>query len=147
MGSRPEIRIVKRYCQLPQIECYPGQLNQVFMNILTNAIDAIKSDPKHQKVSTTPTTMIETETIENWVLITLTDNGIGIPKSVQSKLFEPFFTTKPVGKGTGLGMSISYQVVTRHQGKLYCDSVLGKGTAFIIELPIQQPRTVDNLAP
>ncbi|MCY7322561.1 MAG: hypothetical protein LH660_12370 [Phormidesmis sp. CAN_BIN36] len=146
VGSRPEIQIVKHYSKLPRIECYAGQLNQVFMNVLTNAIAALESKPTHPEESDmlTPTITIRTEMIDAiWLRITITDNGTGIPESIQSKLFEPFFTTKPVGKGTGLGMSISYQIMTQHQGKLYCNSVSGKGTDFFIEVPIQQIRVVD----
>lgn len=138
-GSRPDIQVVKHYAQLPLIECYAGQLNQVFMNVLSNAIDAIDLDPKHEANSTTPTITIRTEAIKsNRVRVTISDNGMGISESVQSKLFDPFFTTKPVGKGTGLGMSISYRIVAQHQGELYCNSEIDKGTDFIIEIPIKQ---------
>ena len=145
-GNRSEIQISKHYSHLPQIECYAGQLNQVFMNILTNAIDALESDSKHQGDSTLiPTITIQTEMINaTWLRITITDNGSGIPDSIQSKLFEPFFTTKSVGKGTGLGMSISYQTVTHHRGKLYCNSAEGKGTNFLIEIPIHQREIVST---
>lgn len=139
-GSRPDIQVVKHYAQLPLIECYAGQLNQVFMNVLSNAIDALDADPKHEANSTTPTITIQTEQIEaNRVRITISDNGTGISESVQSKLFDPFFTTKPVGKGTGLGMSISYRIVAQHQGELSCNSAIGQGTDFIIEIPIEHP--------
>jgi signal transduction histidine kinase len=142
----PMIEVSKHYGDLPQIECYPGQLNQVFMNILSNAIDALESDPKHQQNDSTltPTIAIRTEVIESgWVRVAISDNASGIPHSLQSKLFEPFFTTKPVGKGTGLGMSISYQIVDKHQGRLFCNSVPEQGTEFTVEIPICQISAVD----
>lgn len=134
-----DIQVVKEYGQLLPIECYAGQLNQVFMNILTNAIDAIVGDPKHQTKSIPPKITIRTEQIEGeQIRITISDNGMGIPETIQTRLFDPFFTTKPVGKGTGLGMSISYRIIAQHQGRLYCQSTVGEGTDFIIEIPIHQ---------
>ncbi len=144
------IRVVKEYGELPPVECYPGQLNQVFMNILSNAIDALKENRKSevenaQETSThpdslTPTIVIRTETLTpDWVTIRITDNGCGISKAVQSQLFDPFFTTKPVGEGTGLGLSISYQIITeRHHGSLQCFSQIGQGTEFTIKIPLVQ---------
>ncbi|MBD2498507.1 sensor histidine kinase [Nostoc sp. FACHB-280] len=137
--SHPQIQVFKECGLLPLVECYAGQINQVFLNILTNAIDALEEI--HQKSPDQPLTiLIQTQRkSETDILITITDNGIGIPESVQSKLFDPFFTTKVVGKGTGLGLSISYQIITeKHQGKLWCESILGKGTKFFIQIPIQQ---------
>lgn len=147
LKARPEhpgIKVIKDYGQLPAIECCAGQLNQVFMNILSNAIDAL--DEYHQqrcfagKISQPGKIHISTQVIrDNWITIRLSDNGPGIKEEVKSKLFEPFFTTKPVGKGTGLGLSISYQIVVeKHGGKLLCQSLPGQGTEFIIEIPIQQ---------
>ncbi|MBE9005859.1 PAS domain S-box protein [Fortiea sp. LEGE XX443] len=134
--DHPEIEIIKEYGNLPLVECYPGQLNQVFMNILSNAIDALDEAfiGEQGEIS------IYTEVIDNnRVAIHISDNGMGIPQHVISKLFDPFFTTKDVGKGTGLGLSISYQIVVdRHGGKLSCNSTLGKGTEFIIEIPVIQ---------
>jgi signal transduction histidine kinase len=144
------IQVVKEYGDLPKIDCYPGQLNQVFMNILSNAIDALEENQRHQiengKEQTTtppslaPTIRIRTEILEpEWVTIRITDNGPGIPEEVQSKLFDPFFTTKPVGDGTGLGLSISYQIVKeRHGGSLQCCSELGQGAEFVIKIPLRQ---------
>lgn len=143
--TRPEIQVIKEYGQLPKIECYAGQLNQVFMNIVSNAIDALetsweqaasKSEPSSDFL---PTIRICTTVIANMrVVIRIADNGIGMSEAVQQRLFDPFFTTKPVGKGTGLGMSISHQVVTeRHKGSLRCLSTLGQGTELSVEIPIR----------
>ncbi|WP_414623289.1 PAS domain S-box protein [Calothrix sp. CCY 0018] len=132
----PEIQIVKKYSSLPPIDCFPSQLNQVLMNILANAIDALES----QKSLSTPQIQIHTKLLDNnRVAIHLADNGSGIPPEIQSKLFDPFFTTKEVGKGTGLGLSISYQiVVNKHGGNLSCKSIPGEGTEFILEIPVSQ---------
>ncbi|OCQ97202.1 hypothetical protein BCD64_14635 [Nostoc sp. MBR 210] len=137
--SHPQIQVIKEYGMLPLIECYAGQINQVFLSILTNAIDALEET--HQKSLKQPLTiLIQTQRkSEADILITIADNGTGIPESVKPKLFDPFFTTKTVGKGTGLGLSISYEIITeKHQGKLWCESSLGKGTKFFIQIPIQQ---------
>ncbi len=134
------IEIIKKYDKLPQIVCFAGQLNQVFMNLIANAIDALEEGVCKGQVST-PTITITTEMLDNnYVTIHIRDNGIGIPEEVQKRLFDPFFTTKPVGVGTGLGLSISYQIIVdRHDGQLHCLSEPGKGTEFIIEIPITQP--------
>jgi PAS domain S-box-containing protein len=140
--SRPDIQVIKQYGVLPLVECYPGQLNQVFMNILTNAIDAL--DDVHDSrlrmhgKEHYPTIEIHTQVIAgNRIAISISDNGIGINPHIQLKIFDPFFTTKPPGKGTGLGLSISYQIVVdKHGGQLRCHSVPGRGTAFMIKLPI-----------
>ncbi|NEQ74315.1 MAG: hypothetical protein F6K23_15475 [Okeania sp. SIO2C9] len=135
----PEIQIIKEYGQLPLIDCYPGQLNQVFMNILSNAIYAIKDDQNSQKIEfNSGCIRIKTQRIsDNLVQICITDNGGGISEEVFSHLFDPFFTTKPVGKGTGLGLSISYQIIVeKHKGKLECHSQKEKYTEFIITIPI-----------
>jgi PAS domain S-box-containing protein len=130
----PGIEIIKNYGELPLVECYPGQLNQVFMNILSNGIDALE-----QHVCESPKIWIETKVLDSdRVQIKIADNGTGIPEDIQQRLFDPFFTTKPVGSGTGLGLSISYQIVTeKHRGELRCHSVLGKGTEFLIEIPLK----------
>ncbi|NEP86955.1 MAG: hypothetical protein F6K18_08965 [Okeania sp. SIO2C2] len=135
----PEIQIIKEYGQLPLIDCYPGQLNQVFMNILSNAIYAIKDDQNSQKIEfNSGCIRIKTQRIsDNLVQICITDNGGGISEEVLSHLFDPFFTTKPVGKGTGLGLSISYQIIVeKHKGKLECHSRKEKYTEFMITIPI-----------
>ncbi|MBF2065320.1 MAG: HAMP domain-containing protein [Calothrix sp. C42_A2020_038] len=140
-SNYPEIKIIKEYGQLPLVNCYAGQLNQVFMNILANAIDALEDSFNSSiniKSTSVPTIWIHTQITEkNNVLISIADNGNGIPDNIMSKLFDPFFTTKSVGKGTGLGLSISYQIIVeKHKGKIYCDSKLGEGTKFIIEIPL-----------
>ena len=143
--DRPAIEVIKHYGALPKVECHAGQLNQVFMNLLSNAIDALE-ESNHDRSFTTieqqrNTIWIQTEVMENdRVKITIADNGIGMSEVVRSRLFDPFFTTKPVGKGTGLGLAISYQIITeKHNGQLYCDSTPAKGTRFCIEIPKQQP--------
>ena len=137
--DRPEITIRRDYGDLPQVDCYPGQLNQVFMNILVNAIDAL--DSAHQAASATAPgeISIHTESVDQtWVKIAIADNGTGIPAAVRAEIFNPFFTTKPIGKGTGMGLSISYQIIVdKHQGKLTCQSTPGQGTTFVIQIPIQ----------
>lgn len=134
----PSITIIKEYGNLPPVECYAGQLNQVFMNLLTNAIDAL-AEPDSSTQN--PEIRISTQvTAANRIRIAIADNGPGIPESAKQRLFDPFFTTKPVGKGTGLGLAISYDIVVeKHGGELKCVSVLGEGTEFIIEIPLQQP--------
>ena len=133
----PAIEIVKKYGALPPIDCYPGPLNQVFMNLLANAIDALEQ--KRLDRRETVRIEIHTEAIGDRISIRIRDNGTGIPNTICSKLFDPFFTTKPVGKGTGLGLSISYQIVVdKHDGSLQCRSNPGEGTEFAIELPVRQ---------
>jgi two-component system NtrC family sensor kinase len=142
--EHPEIRVIRDYGQLPPVECYAGSLNQVFMNILANAIDALEelnTKRTYQENQDNPSQItIRTSVIDHqWVEIAIADNGSGIPKEIQQRIFEPFFTTKPVGKGTGIGMSISHQITTeKHRGKLVCSSTPGKGAEFIIQIPIQQ---------
>ncbi|MEL7330903.1 MAG: MASE1 domain-containing protein [Cyanobacteria bacterium J06560_2] len=128
------VEVVRDYGELPLVECYPGSLNQVFMNVLTNAIDALELHlPEMVAV---PMITIRTEVVDEWVRIAIADNGPGIDESARDSVFDPFFTTKPIGKGTGMGMSISYQIVTqKHGGRLTFDSVLGEGTEFVIEIP------------
>ncbi|MEH2350426.1 MAG: PAS domain-containing sensor histidine kinase [Nostoc sp.] len=153
--DRAGIEVIKNFGELPLIECYPGDLNQVFMNILTNAIDALEERMKHD-YSFTPKIFIHTEIVkshlslvnsnEPWVndkqkekkhkvIIHISDNGKGILPQIQRQIFEPFFTTKPVGKGQGLGLSISREIIVeKHQGKLKCNSQLGEGTELVIEM-------------
>ena len=139
-----QIKIVKDYEALPLVNCYPGPLNQVFMNLLTNAIDALEEHNKQrtpQEIKTNPSEIqISTSVIDkDWVTISIADNGPGIPPEIQEQIFNPFFTTKPVGKGTGLGLSISYQIITeKHDGKLYFHSTPDKGAEFVVEIPIQK---------
>ena len=135
VGDHPAIEILKTYGDLPEVECYPGPLNQVFMNILANAIDAIED-----AAPSTPQIQIQTLTIDNTAVIQISDNGNGIPASIQSRLFDPLFTTKPVGKGTGLGLSIARQIVEdQHGGKLRVVTEPDQGTLFEICLPIRLP--------
>jgi signal transduction histidine kinase len=143
--NRTGIEILKNYNQLPKVECYPGQLNQTFMNIINNAIDVLEEGRDKNEIQN-PQICIHTELIDNkTVAIRIADNGIGMTPSVKNKLFDPFFTTKPVGKGTGLGLSITYQIIVeKHQGKLSCESEPGKGTEFIIEIPLHQKRAGDR---
>ncbi|MBF1999433.1 MAG: amino acid permease [Synechococcales cyanobacterium M58_A2018_015] len=136
---RAEIQIQKHYGQLPPVECYAGQLNQVFMNILANAIDALEErlslEPDHAA-----TVQIYTQRLgSNQIQIRIADNGPGIPDAIRHQLFDPFFTTKPVGRGTGLGLSLSYDIITKkHNGQLRCLSLAGAGAEFIIEIPLYQ---------
>jgi signal transduction histidine kinase len=135
-AGHPEIIVVKVYGNLPRVRCYPGQINQVFMNILTNAIDALDDYKQDQPNTIT----IHTEVLdENHILIRIKDNGPGMIEYVKAQLFDPFFTTKPIGQGTGLGLSISYQIIVeKHNGQLKCISAPGEGTEFLIEIPIRQ---------
>ncbi len=126
------VEIIKNYGDLPLVECYPAQLNQVFMNIIANAIDVmLESDTEPKQI------VIQTEKVgEDRVFVKIRDNGPGIPPEVKDKIFDPFFTTKQVGKGTGLGLSISYQIIEKHKGKIEVISQPGKGTEFAIALPV-----------
>ncbi|MEG4343624.1 response regulator [Microcoleus sp. A003_D6] len=141
-GDRPAIEVVKEYGNLPLVECYAGQLNQVFMNLIANAIDALEDKMVNSESAKTANCKITISTElanDNSVKIHIADNGTGIEETVVSQLFEAFFTTKPAGKGTGLGLSISYQIVVeKHGGKLTCTSTLGQGTDFTVEIPIEQ---------
>ncbi|WP_413161462.1 response regulator [Capilliphycus salinus ALCB114379] len=148
--KHPEIRVVKNYGNLPEILCFPGQMNQVFMNILANAIDAIEESNRgktYTEILANPNQItISTELTpdQTQVLIRISDNGIGMSEEVCSQLFNPFFTTKPVGKGTGLGLSISYQIVVeKHQGKLECYSKIGQGSEFAMTIPLKLSENID----
>ncbi|MBE9209765.1 HAMP domain-containing histidine kinase [Nostoc sp. LEGE 06077] len=142
-SNHPSIEIIKEYGQLPLVECYAGQLNQVLINIIINAIDALENlsviNQHHNPQIVIRTLLLNSD----WIAIEIADNGIGMTPDIQKRIFDPFFTTKPVGKGTGLGMSISYQIITeKHQGRLGCSSFPGAGAKFIIEIPIQQIKSV-----
>ena len=148
-AERPAIQVVREYSNLPLVECYPGQINQAFMNILANAIDALEEanvNRTYQEIKQKPSQITIQTSMSNseWIKISISDNGIGMPESVRKRIFDPFFTTKTVGKGTGMGLPISYQIVTeKHGGKLDCFSTAGKGTEFIIQIPVcQQSRAV-----
>ena len=135
-----EIEVVKDYGDLPKVECYPGLLNQVFMNVLGNAIDALESNIVRGKIERSPQITIRTASKHpNWISVSISDNGSGIKEAAKAKLFDPFFTTKAVGKGTGLGLSISYQIIVeKHGGRIECFSTEGEGTEFVIEIPVRQ---------
>ncbi|MBW4688659.1 MAG: histidine kinase [Komarekiella atlantica HA4396-MV6] len=148
--EHPGIKIVKNYGNLPLVYCYAGQLNQVFMNIISNAIDALdnyNSQRAIAEIHADPNTItITTEVIETkCVVIRIADNGSGMTQAVKERLFDPFFTTKPVGKGTGLGLSISYQIVVeKHGGTLRCISEPGQGTEFWVEIPLLMDNQAEN---
>ncbi|MDJ0697524.1 MAG: ATP-binding protein [Mastigocoleus sp. MO_188.B34] len=144
--SSPTIQIIKDYGDIPSVECCPGQINQVFMNILANAIDAYKESPQLKDSDGTeaiknrekPKITLQTRHEGKNCIITISDNGSGMSPEVKRRIFDPFFTTKSVGQGTGLGLSISYKIVVeKHKGKLECDSIVGHGTKFTITLPIE----------
>ncbi|MCL1468077.1 sensor histidine kinase [Argonema galeatum] len=133
---KDNIEVIKQYGNLPLVECYPAQINQVFMNILNNAIDALleQAEQPNKQIA------IETEQIApDKVQVRIRDNGSGIAPELQKKIFDPFFTTKKVGKGTGLGLSISYQILEKHGGQIRCNSRLGEETELSVELPVKQP--------
>jgi signal transduction histidine kinase len=161
-GDRASIHLIKEYAELPVVDCYAAQMNQVFMNILSNAIDALEMRDRHrtpEQIRANPSWIkISSEWVEkedsstspgespenldlakrSLVVIRIGDNGPGIPDEVRSRIFDPFFTTKPIGSGTGLGLSISYQIVVeKHGGSLTCLSQPGQGTEFQIEIPMQ----------
>ncbi|MEM7554704.1 MAG: GAF domain-containing protein [Cyanobacteria bacterium P01_A01_bin.84] len=137
-SSGIKIEIIKEYSELPLVECYPGQINQVFMNLLSNAIDELQSLKISSEESNIKTIAIATRQIDpDWVQISIKDDGKGLSEETKNKIFNPFFTTKEIGKGTGLGLSISYKIIEKHGGRLYCNSQLGKGAEFVIELPIK----------
>ncbi|NJL77998.1 MAG: response regulator [Richelia sp. RM2_1_2] len=140
--KRPAIQVIKNYSILPKIKCYPGQLNQVFMNLLANAIDVLEEsiiegqNLSNDHIITNPQIRIATTIDKHQVTVKISDNGKGMSESIRSDIFQAFFTTKPEGKGTGLGLSISYQIITEnHGGNLECISAPGKGTEFLIQIP------------
>ncbi len=141
VGDRPAIQVIKDYGQLPKVTCYASQLNQVFMNLLSNAIDALETKISPRLITIRTSIQNSKFKIHNkipqFLVIRIADNGSGIDKDVQQKIFDPFFTTKPVGSGTGLGLSISYQIVVeKHKGQISCISAPGQGTEFIVEIPL-----------
>ncbi|MEM6641788.1 MAG: PAS domain-containing protein [Bacteroidota bacterium] len=139
--TKDKIKVQKFFDQsLGDIMCFPGQLNQVFMNLLSNAVQAMPEDKNDGKI------MIYTENLEKSVIIRIMDNGAGIPEDVKKRIFEPFFTTKPVGIGTGLGLSISYGIIEKHDGKIYVNSEVGKGTEFVIDLPKESAKATKTIA-
>jgi two-component system NtrC family sensor kinase len=163
--KRPPIQVIKEYGDLPELECYAGQLNQVFMNIFSNAIDALeqmaqqgdstkgywqKRFPDHLLYTHCPLLTIRIRTLlvdGKWVQIRIADNGNGIDSDAIAKIYDPFYTTKPIGSGTGLGLAIAYQIIQTHEGYLQCNSELGRGTEFIIGIPWRYPQCHCNFAP
>ncbi|MFM7428046.1 MAG: sensor histidine kinase [Elainella sp.] len=141
-AKRPEIKVVRNFGEIPLVKCHAGQLNQVFLNILSNAIDAVEDqnhDRTYQEIMADPNCITLTTLFsENHVQIKIADNGLGMPEAVRQQIFNPFYTTKPVGQGTGLGLAISYQIVVEtHQGQLTCTSTVGTGSEFVIQIPAQ----------
>jgi two-component system NtrC family sensor kinase len=122
-----QIRVFRDYGDLPRVRCYPGQLNQVFLNLLMNACDAIVKDGEIR---------ITTHRTDGGVRLEFHDDGAGIPEDVQNRIFDPFFTTKDVGAGTGLGLSLSHGIIERHGGRIFVGSEPGRGTTFVIDLPL-----------
>jgi hypothetical protein len=163
--KRPPIQVIKEYGDLPELECYAGQLNQVFMNIFSNAIDALeqmaqqgdstkgywqKRFPDHLLYTHCQLLTIRIRTLlvdGKWVQIRIADNGNGIDSDAIARIYDPFYTTKPIGSGTGLGLAIAYQIIQTHEGYLHCTSELGRGTEFIIEIPCRAPLCDRNFAP
>ncbi len=157
-SDRPPIQVIKEYGPIPEITCYVGQINQVFMNVLGNAIDAVEmkredwvkpgTDAPVQATVQLPDPLIRITTTQiegNRVKIAIADNGIGMKPEAISKIFDPFYTTKPIGKGTGLGLAISYEIIVeKHGGTMHCLSEVGKGTEFIIQIPLQQKLNLGN---
>jgi len=132
-GNRSEIAVIKEYGNIPLVSCHASQLNQVFMNILSNAIDALENQPAPRVI----TIKTKESQSKSAVAISIADNGKGMPPEVLQRMFDPFFTTKPVGKGTGLGLSIAHQIVVeKHKGQLTCTSEPGSGTKFSICIPL-----------
>jgi signal transduction histidine kinase len=143
--ERSGVEIHKEYGEIPQVECYAGQLNQVFMNLITNALDAVEERNKQltsEEVKANPGYV----TVRSWhceerdrVFVEVIDNGMGISEEIRQKIFEPFYTTKPVGKGTGMGLAICYSIVVeKHGGHLNCHSLPGEGSTFLVEIPVRQ---------
>jgi signal transduction histidine kinase len=147
-SDHSEIKILRDYDTLPAVECYPGLINQVLMNLLSNAIDALdeiceqRGNGDRGQITLKTSTFMEADDVE-WVEIAIADTGIGIPDEIQGRVFDAFFTTKPVGKGTGIGLSISYSIVTKkHGGRLTFFSVPRQGAEFVVQIPISRTSVV-----
>jgi len=131
-ANRAAIQVIKEYGELPQVECYAGLLNQVFMNIIANAIDVLQEPLPNPGMI-----RIRTEIEGDCVAIGISDNGTGMTDQVKQRIFDPFYTTKAIGSGTGMGLAISHSIIVeKHQGEIKCLSVVGKGTEFMIRIPI-----------
>ena len=144
-SKHPAIEVIRHYANLPPVDCYPGELNQALMNILVNAIDALEEaavDQAQEIKNKSSQITIQTSIIDSeWINIVISDNGMGMPESTQKRVFDPFFTTKSVGKGTGMGLSISYQIIAeKHGGKLSCVSNPSEGTEFTIQIPARSAK-------
>ncbi|MEM9542500.1 MAG: ATP-binding protein [Cyanobacteria bacterium P01_E01_bin.42] len=145
-GQQRNIEVEKKWGNLPEIDCYAALLNQVFLNLLNNAIDALQNKQTAKEEEFTPVITVETKFIEkargkDLAVIRIWDNGTGIPPEIQQRIFDPFFTTKPVGQGTGMGLSTAYQIVVQqHGGRLYSNSQPGERTVFTVEIPYQEAR-------
>ncbi|MEP0859205.1 response regulator [Trichocoleus sp. DQ-U1] len=143
-GKRPEIQVIKKYEDLPLVNCYASQLNQAFLNLLNNAIDALELRIGQDfSESSSPTIWITTE-FSAWetIIVRIKDNGIGIAEEMRSRLFDPFFTTKPIGQGSGLGLLTTYEIIVeKHKGQLSCHSFPGQGAEFTIEIPVHLVKT------
>jgi len=140
--SRPSIQVITDYGDLPQVECFPGQLNQVFMNLLANAIDALEESNTGRsfaQIKAKPNQItVKTQLSQSHAVIRIQDNGIGMTDAVKQKIFDHLFTTKGVGQGTGLGLAIAHQIVVqKHSGTLEVNSTLGEGTEFVISIPVK----------
>ena len=135
--TKDKVEIIKRYGSLPPIRCSPSQINQVLLNIISNAAQAIEHD--HGRL------LLKTETVPGWALISIQDNGKGIPPENLKKIFDPFFTTKSIGHGTGLGLSISFQIIQAHGGEIKVVSEVGRGTKFVIRIPLEPVPIVEPL--
>jgi signal transduction histidine kinase len=145
VAGHAEVQIIKKYGDLPLVECYPGQLNQVFMNILSNALDALDALEGQDNQGGGTIQIITQQSNIDHVRICITDNGMGMSQEVKQRIFDPFFTTKAVGKGTGMGMSVSYQIIVeKHQGRIWCDSTIGQGTTFSVEIPVEQGKDTEE---
>lgn len=143
-NNRPQIQVVKEYGEIAKIQCFAGQMNQVFMNLLANAIDALE-ECFQKELCPNPLIRISSEQVNENAVIRIADNGSGISEEIQSRLFDPFFTTKPVGRGTGMGLSISYQIITeKHGGSLQCISSPGEGAEFVITIPIREAKLAES---
>ena len=130
--DRPAIQVIKEYGQLPLVECYAGLLNQVFMNIIANAIDALQEPLENPGII-----CIRTEVEGSFAAIAISDNGAGITDKVKQRIFDPFYTTKAIGSGTGMGLAISHSIIVeKHKGDIKCISAVGKGSEFMIKIPI-----------
>ncbi|MEJ1936710.1 ATP-binding protein, partial [Nostoc sp. NIES-2111] len=139
--TRPIINVIKEYGDIPLVECYAGKLNQVFMNLLSNAIDALEEAVINAQITHELTIWVRTAVTDDKksILVEIADNGVGIPPEVQQTIFEQFFTTKPLGKGTGLGLAIAHEIIVeKHNGTLQVKSTPGEGAQFLITIPIQQ---------